>query len=474
MEEKIETRAPSLEIGAVTQSSIDWKINLSNPFNTNYYISAGIATSPCSSGQSSQPSGVLDYVVAGSSPYPTTGWKKYNQNPFGTGYTTVYGFARTAASGKYYPAGAYTLYSDKTPPTGRLSLVDHTDGWTKNKTFTIKLAFSDADSRVTRVWLALCKPNTRTPVGPGYATTISDPTGSSISLTFNTPTSLSQYAIAGTVRDAYENITEVNYGNFTIGQDKNPPNVSSCSVFREAGSGNIGVSCSASDSELGLGYMQVKISQANPGNNPVWSKGTIIYFKQGSASHSFSTDSSGKKFVNGVTYRVAIDVVDANKNAVFLTRDIVYTIPAPSPWKWSDQARGAFTGKKAFNNLTAVEWNQFVESIKNIGTYVIGGEIDLSKAIGTQGGKFTATHFNTVKNVIGGMKPTGIDNVSPGNPVKGSYFLTLETKLNEALKSKQQDIYNSEIIETECKIVVLEKDCMGTYSFMENTLNIPT
>lgn len=465
MEEIIETRASSLEIGAVTQDSIDWKIDLSNPFNTNYYISAGIATSPCSSGQSSQPSGVLDYVVAGSSPYPTTGWKTYNQNPFGTGYTTVYGFVRTA-SGKYYPAGAYTLYSDKTPPTGRLSLVDHTDGWTKNKTFTIKLAFSDADSRVTRVWLALCKPNTRTPVGPGYATTISDPTGSSISLTFNTPTSLSQYAIAGTVRDAYDNSVEVNYGNFTIGRDTNAPTVSSYTVFREAGTGNIGVSCSAKDNEIGLSYMQVRISQANPGNNPAWSKGSIVYFDKGSAGYSFSVDSSNKKFVNGAVYRIAIDVVDAADNANCLTSELVYTIPAPAAWSWSTAARSAFVGKKAFSNLTAAEWNRFLESVKSIGSYVIGGDIDVSKSVATTGGKFTAIQFNTVKNVIGGMKATGIANVSPGDPVMGSYFLTLESKLNEALKSKKALIYNTEVVNTECRTKVLEQGKEELYSFM--------
>lgn len=471
MEEKNETRAASLEIGAVTRDSIDWMINLSDPFNTNYYISAGIATSPCSSGQSSQPSGVLDYVVAGSSPYPTTGWKTYDKNPFGTGYTTVYGFARTAR-GKYFPAGAYTLHSDKTPPTGSLSLVDHTDGWTKNETFTIKLSFSDADSRVTQVWLALCKPGTRTPVGPGYATTISEPTGSSISLTFNTPTSLSQYAIAGTVRDAYDNLVELNYGNFTIGRDKNPPTVSSCSVFRESGTGNIGVSCLASDAELGLGYMQVRISQANPGNNPVWSQGAITYFKGNSAGYSFSVDSSGKKFVNGAVYRIAIDVVDAAGtantlgNAVYLTRDIVYTIPAPAVWSWSEAARSAFVGKKAFSNLTAVEWNRFLESVKSIGSYVIGGDIDVSKSIATSGGKFTAIQFNTVKNIIGGMKATGINNVAPGDPVKGSYFLTLETTLNEALKSKQALIYNTEVVNTEYRTVVLDQGEEEPYSFM--------
>ena len=46
----------------------------------------------------------------------------------------------------------------------------------------------------------------------------------------------------------------------------------------------------------------------------------------------------------------------------------------------------------------------------------------------------TATRFNLVKNAIGSMNATGISNVSKGDPVLGSYFITLANKANGVTK----------------------------------------
>lgn len=97
---------------------------LTNNWNTSWYMSAGIATSSCSSGQSYQPSGTKGTVTA-----PSSGTNKYTPTFSLTGLNsgatiTLYGWVR-AANGLYYPSGSTTIDTYPGAPTS-LSLAIQT------------------------------------------------------------------------------------------------------------------------------------------------------------------------------------------------------------------------------------------------------------------------------------------------------------------------------------------------------------
>lgn len=121
--------------------------------------------------------------------------------------------------------------------------------------------------------------------------------------------------------------------------------------------------------------------------------------------------------------------VDSALSLSFTTAD-----SKPTQWSWSSAARTAFTGNGAFSNLTANEWNNFVDKTKAVKEWKHGGTIDLSSAKATSGSQMLASQFNLVKNTIGGIISTGIADKKKGDKIIGNDFIILETKLNEILK----------------------------------------
>ena len=98
--------------------SFDWKINLSNTFDANSYIRAGLCAQPFTNGQSTPPSDIVASVNAPSTPSENcvvTG-SFDNQTP-GQTYT-LYGFAQ-ASNGLYYACGvdSITLTGIPLPPS---------------------------------------------------------------------------------------------------------------------------------------------------------------------------------------------------------------------------------------------------------------------------------------------------------------------------------------------------------------------
>lgn len=86
---------------------VTWQITgLSSPFNQSWYGAAGIARSPVSSGQSSDPDNVIDFTTApeSGSSYSTPTKSQYAD----VGEYTIYGWTQ-AANGLYYPAGSATI-----------------------------------------------------------------------------------------------------------------------------------------------------------------------------------------------------------------------------------------------------------------------------------------------------------------------------------------------------------------------------
>lgn len=87
---------------------------LSNVFNTDYYNKAGVATTQCSSGQSSQPSGTKGTTTAHEpDALDNTSTNDFSVSGLSEGTTyTLYGWVQ-AANDKYYPAGSKTFTTNE-------------------------------------------------------------------------------------------------------------------------------------------------------------------------------------------------------------------------------------------------------------------------------------------------------------------------------------------------------------------------
>ena len=93
------------------ENQISWTVGgMDNPFTSAYYMLIGIATSPVAFGSWAPPSGVLDSVYPGSGGYSVSS-TCYAE----AGTYSVYGFARTPAEGKYYPAGSAVVTVTEAP-----------------------------------------------------------------------------------------------------------------------------------------------------------------------------------------------------------------------------------------------------------------------------------------------------------------------------------------------------------------------
>lgn len=118
-----------------------------------------------------------------------------------------------------------------------------------------------------------------------------------------------------------------------------------------------------------------------------------------------------------------------------------------SKWDWyssngsatSSETSKAYTAvlnKTAVNNFSYLVWNDLVDKVKQI----IDGTNDSwdSKYLTYAGTKMTASNktlsalkFNSLRYNIGSHYSTGISEVSSGNDVKGSYFITLALCINK-------------------------------------------
>lgn len=91
-----------------TTTGFDWKVGLTNTFDTNSYIRVGVCNHSFTNGQSSAPSGIVSYVNA---PSPTSNScvveGTITGQSQGTTYT-LYGFAQ-AANGLYYTCGSDSI-----------------------------------------------------------------------------------------------------------------------------------------------------------------------------------------------------------------------------------------------------------------------------------------------------------------------------------------------------------------------------
>lgn len=110
--------------------------------------------------------------------------------------------------------------------------------------------------------------------------------------------------------------------------------------------------------------------------------------------------------------------------------------PRPEPFYWSFKARNAFENKGNFSDLTAAEWNRFIDNIRKIRKwYRPNWDVSELNYCYVQSGQIlTANIFNIARRHIGEMYSTGIFDVYKGDIIYGEYFTKLETALNSVQK----------------------------------------
>ena len=119
---------------------------------------------------------------------------------------------------------------------------------------------------------------------------------------------------------------------------------------------------------------------------------------------------------------------------------IGYTISSIDPWYWNSSELNAFNNRGNFSVLTAYRWNQFCDKINEVcvaaGSSWLANYTTLSGAKASGSGvSLTALMFNSVRFNIGSRASTGIAEVSTGGTIYGSYFITLQDKLNQWIAS---------------------------------------
>lgn len=133
----------------------------------------------------------------------------------------------------------------------------------------------------------------------------------------------------------------------------------------------------------------------------------------------------------GVKYLTYITVKSSDGTAETWHR--VFT-SRPSTWQWSSNARNALTNKGACSNLTHTEWNSFVDKVARLDMWYYAKTVDnagLSVAKMSSNDKtLYASKFNAVNKIIKNMIDTGITDRAKGDVVYGSYFITMESKMN--------------------------------------------
>lgn len=114
--------------------------------------------------------------------------------------------------------------------------------------------------------------------------------------------------------------------------------------------------------------------------------------------------------------------------------------PKPAAWNWNEtpqrqSAYMALTAKGKTTDFSFDVWNEFIEKVKELETYVGQTSENLDNAKSAETDKtFAAQKFNLVVSAIKAMN-SGllIVDKSPGEKVYGEYIVTMAEKLNEII-----------------------------------------
>lgn len=322
-----------------------------------------------------------------------------------------------------------TVSSDSTPPTiSNLYSNLPSHGWINSTTVSFGATVRDSNSGVYSVNCNFNGTNKSSYSG----------TNGEYTFTFNTPTTPGTYEVTWTARDNNSNLNSGVSTNYWIGYDGTVPNITATDISSTGSSIRAGIE--AKDSMSGVASMTFKISAA--GNNSTFGQAKTYYASTVGESmtqyHSFTVDKNGNALSLGKTYYVEATAMDRAGNYKKTIMSVVFSYSKPSAWSWTSEELNAFNNRGAFSTLTWQRWNAFCDYVLQLTSWYYNDKTDTYNLAGAKASAddkvLTATKFNLVKNAIGSMNATGISNVSKGDPVLGSYFITLANKANEVTK----------------------------------------
>ena len=146
------------------------------------------------------------------------------------------------------------------------------------------------------------------------------------------------------------------------------------------------------------------------------------------------------------TYQVRLTVYNGDKSAS-ATRSV--TLRSIEKWSWNSSngratagqtynAYQAVTGNGNVSDFSYLVWNDMCakvyairEAVGNIGAWDTAYGTYSAAQMSSGDKVMTAARFNNLKNQIGTQIGTGINDVKSGDIIRGSYFTTLTSRMND-------------------------------------------
>ena len=322
-----------------------------------------------------------------------------------------------------------TISADSTPPTiSNLTSTVPGHGWVKTTTIDVSANVSDTNSGVYSV---NCIFN-------GTEKTSTSGVNGVYTFSFSTPVTPGSYTVSWSARDKSGNLRSGVSTTYWIGFDNTAPTISATDISSTGSSVRAGVT--GNDSLSGVASITFKISP--PDSNASFGQAKTYYAETIGASmgqyHNFTVDGNGNSLALGKKYYVEITVTDRLGTYVKQVISVTHSLTKPATWSWQSYETDAFNNRGAITMLTWQRWNAFCDHVLSVTSWYYNSTTDsynLSQAKMSENSKvLTATRFNIVKNAIGSMVATGISDRKAGDPVLGSYFITLAQKVNAVSK----------------------------------------
>lgn len=198
------------------------------------------------------------------------------------------------------------------------------------------------------------------------------------------------------------------------------------------------VTCSWNISNMSSGTtVQIRSSEKEPSNS--MTDGTLRY-----EGYSLYTSSCT---INVQQYGTQYIWINLYSNGVYknsITRIVMLKPAPPKSWEWTATENAAFTGQGPITTLTRDRWNQFIvkinECISYSDTYNGSSIGTINESYKMQSDKIMyADSFSQICQKLNslcsrnGVSGCGVSQVSKGDTIYGSYFVSMASALNRAI-----------------------------------------
>lgn len=352
--------------------NLDYRINLSDYFDTSNYIRAGICSQPFTNGQSSAPSGILHYVNAPSS----NSGAGFDASITDYGYN-IYGFAQ-AVNGLYYTVEPF-IYPPA-PPT-----LDTSQGVGGRGEGSLYVGWSESPTPNISTYRLK-----RRKIG-GISSTIA--TGARkwtiTGLDYGT-----SYALSVAASDGYDfsNYSEENIATTTA---KSPGNLT-CPAYTQDT-----IDIRVADGMTG-NWDYIRVYAYDNNIFPTYKDITKAQYTSGIRVVTWTNLTAGVTYKFNAHTKYTYNNTDLS--SVYWSNDLYVTTSArPQNFAWDipKVSGGAWPTAAEWNGLTA-RINEF-RSYKGLSAY--------SFTTGYSGNPLTAAMFNQARNAIADMSTTGLPGV---------------------------------------------------------------